>query len=256
MESFNDIIVELFKELNLTGIRYCVLRNYRNVQEINEAEDLDVSVAEDDKERAQELFEKLGWMTPEVNLNKYGHQQYYKWDGKRLYKLDIIWGFYFADGKFSIPIPDQIYSNCETFHEAEIPRTKDGINLLFYHVLLDKGFLSSNNKEQLQWLLTNKEGVIENSMSVEYVENALSSGRKSATVSTLLEQQQLVENSNILHRLSFYFKRAIMLFRRKSVKVAFIGVDGAGKSTVVNALHDYYKDDASIQYFQNCRFRL
>ncbi len=248
MEQFNNIIIELFKKLNIKGVRYCLLRNYRSVQEINEAEDLDVSVAEDDKERAQGLLGQLGWMTPCINLNKYGHQQYYKWDGDRLYKLDIIWGFYFADGKYSIPNPDQIYSSCDFFHEAKIPKTRDGINLLFYHVLLDKGILSNNNKSQLQWLLSKGEGG-NISMNLDYYENALSPDKKPEIISLLLEQQQIVEDNNLKHRLSFIFKRTFMFFRKKTFKVAFIGVDGAGKSTVVNSLLDYYRDDVSIQYF-------
>lgn len=248
MEYFNDIIIEFFKEFNIKGVRYCVLRNYRSVQEINEAEDLDVSVAEDDKEKAQGVLSQLGWMTPSINLNKYGHQQYYKWDGVRLYKLDIIWGFYFADGKYTISNPDNIYLNCVSFFEAKIPRAKDGINLLFYHVLLDKGFLSANNKEQLQWLLS-KDEVCINSMGRELFETELTPDKKSSILALLLEQQQIVKKKKIKHRISFFFKRALLFSRNKTFKVAFIGVDGAGKSTVVNSLLDYYKDDASIQYF-------
>lgn len=249
MESFNDIISEFFNEFNIISIKYCVLRNYRSVQEINEAEDLDISVAEDDIEKAHGLLVKLGWMTPDVNLNKYGHQQYYKWDGARLYKLDIIRGFYFADGKYTVPNPDYIYMNCETFHEAKIPRTCDGIDLLFYHVLLDKGYnISVNNKEQLQWLISRYEGG-NNSIVMELLGTERTVYNKSLIISTLLEKQQIVENSNIKHRLSFFFKRAFLFFRKKTFKIAFIGVDGAGKSTVVNSLQEYYKNNASLQYF-------
>ena len=247
MERFNGIIIDFFEEFNTNGIKYCVLRNYRSVQEINEAEDLDVSVAEEDKDNAQRILANLGWMTPRININKYGHQQFYKWNGARIYKLDIIWGFYYSDGRYSISNPDQIYLNCDSFHEAKIPRTSDGINLLFYHVLLDKGVLSVSNKDQLQWLLSKEEK--DSSMDLLFYEKALSKDKKSEIVSSLVEQRRIEANNPIMHRLSVVFKRAFMFFRKKTFKIAFIGVDGAGKSTVVNSLMGYYKNEASMQYF-------
>jgi thymidylate kinase len=249
MNKLDTILVSLFAELRTCEVEYCILRNYHSIQDINNSDDLDLSVSIKHKSVVNNILNKLSWMSPDINLNQYGHQQYYKWNGNRLYKLDIIWGCYFANGKYRISEKDSIYMNCVQFHGMNIPDPNMGLRLMLLHVILDKGYISDKNKNQIINLM-NKSSDSEVIEIAQYcVEQRVNRDSIKKLELELLNKGFILKNCKRLFTLKFIWKRIIVKFSKKKYRIAFIGVDGAGKSTVVKELKRYYQDKATTQYF-------
>lgn len=252
MIQFHDILTALFNELNINNVSYCVIRNYSSVQEVNKADDLDISISGEDKKNTVNIFCKLGWMTPAINYNKYGHQQFYKWDRKRLYKVDVIWDLSFANGKYILNDNICIYHNPNYIQEAKIPNDQIGLKILFLHVLLDKREMSITNHNNLKRLLSKLNNDKFSDIVEKVIDGVFERNKRDEIIASLLQEKVIIKNSKlavIKHRASNFIKRIQLFFQKKKYKIAIIGLDGTGKSTVVKALGNYYQEKSVTQYF-------
>jgi thymidylate kinase len=249
MEIINCIIEKFFDRLNKEGIEYCLLRNYQSIENINEADDLDVSISNRCQDRAKCILYEMGWMTPDINLNLFGHEQFFKWDGTKLYKLDIIWGFFFSNGEYELRNSDFAYKNCGYISNIKIPEENFGIRLLVLHIVLDKGFVSSENKRQLEYLMRKA------NYSQDYEIGKIILESKGNTIDSVKLKEKII-NQNILDKkhchlfkICFNLKRVKCKCEKKSYKIAIIGIDGTGKSTSINQIKKYYGNKVETQYF-------
>lgn len=252
MERLSYIIYDLFVAFNTESISYLIIRDYDSVTAISQASDIDLSISESDKNKAQTILKKNGWFTPRKNFNHYSHQQFYRWSDNRLYKIDVLWGVYFDDGKYRLNKELDIYSSYDLLDILKIPKPGIGLLLLYLHVLLDKKTLSYKNKNSLYHLLNRCEGEeflylkeikkLVDDETLDYreyeagVENALNNG----TITRSFLPLRFVRRASI---------KFLAHLQKRQYTVALIGVDGSGKSSALQNLTEYYQGSAFTQYF-------
>ena len=184
-DSFIPILDYLFKELNKSHIEYCLLRDYDSPDKINNANDLDISIASCDKIKAIAILDTLGWISIKLAVNDFAHSQYYKWDDTRFYKLDIIWDIFFADGSYRLAPQIIPYDERRSIYNAKLPKSEASIILLLAHMVFDKKTISLKNKDFLRFLHANdpKEAELD-----EVVMCALNSDSDNQTIINVIQK--------------------------------------------------------------------
>lgn len=248
-DNFLPILSDLFQRFNNENISYCILRDFDSFEHINNGGDLDLSIKSNDKGRVIDLLESLTWLTAPFAVNDFSHTQFFKWDGFRLYKLDIIWDCYFEDGKYSLnPIID-IYQCERNLGCARTPSIENAIYLLLSHIAFDKKELSPKNKAFLHYLRIELNGSNELNEFVDFVLNC--DFKNIEVISNYLIKNSIVfKNHYRIWRINKLLKRiCYRLKTRKQYKFVIIGVDGTGKSSALNKVEDYYKNKVHTEYF-------
>lgn len=251
METLIPMLNDLFGDLNTHAIDYVVVRDYETVNSLNRCSDLDISVSESHRTTTLDILKKRNWYTPQKNLNHYSHQQFYNWAGERMYKLDIIWGFYFADGRYSLSSCNSVYAAAILFNGIKIPCPEDGILLLLLHILLDKKSLSKKNKDFMMYLLSNKQ---EDNETTLYARSLCSKDDIALIepiyfIKCLLKKRILLKNYSLVRLLRLINRTFLSHFSKTRYRIALLGVDGCGKSTALASLRNYYVDKSFTQYF-------
>ena len=247
---FNPFFEELFSALNEAKIQYFLMRDYQSVETVQQSEDVDVVMDENSRNKANSVIISSGWQTPKHNINYYGHQQYYKWDGEKVIKLDIIYGLYFGNGLYSIKDQASIFSGVIEFGSARIPKPTDGLLIQICHLIYDKKDISEKNRLFLVYLLsqiTDKDSLLftcGNCLLSENDENVFD------CLGIDLCNKGMVQKHNSFYvEARWLYKKCLAHFvHKKSVTIAIIGVDGTGKSTSINAINEYYGDAVATQY--------
>ncbi len=235
-------LFDLFNEMN---IRYCILRDFFTIEEINKLNDVDVSISFRNKEIVDKLFISLGWFSPKINLNTYSHKQYYKILDGEYNKVDIIWDLYFCDGKYSHYDIQGLYNRCMLLNGIKIPNYTDAILILLLHVVLDKGELSNKNKDNLQRLLLYAVDLeIKN-----LIEDLLLNQINLLEIKKKLLSMGLVRQRD--NRIWKFYRKVKCKFydiKYKQIKVAVIGVDGTGKTSLLKNIAEKYNNTSYTAY--------
>lgn len=235
----------LFDFFNKLNIRYCILRDFFTVEEINNSIDVDISISFRDKETVDKLFTSLGWVSPKINLNTYSHKQYYKILDGKYNKVDIIWDLYFFDGKYSYVDIDELYNRCILLNEIKIPNYTDAISILLLHIVLDKGEISNKNKNNLQRLLLyTVDSEVEN-LAKKLLEKQVS---LLDIKNRLLSMGLIRKRDNRLWKIYRKIKCKIYAIKYKQIKIAVIGVDGTGKTSLLKKIVEKYPNISYTEY--------
>lgn len=236
------VLFDFFNELN---VRYCILRDFFTIEEINNSIDIDVSISFRDKETVDKLFTSLGWFSPKINLNTYSHKQYYKILNGKSKKIDIIWDLFFYDGKYSYTDIEGVYNRCILLNEIKIPNYTDAILILLFHIVLDKGDISNKNKNNLQRLLL----YTADSEVKKLVKKLLENQVNLFDVKKYILSMELVrERNNGLWKTYRKIRCKIYAIKYKQMKVAVIGVDGTGKTSLLKKIAEKYPNTSYIAY--------
>ena len=246
--TFGDLLDGLFYSLNKENIPYFIMRDYMNCESVTNSGDVDVVVEEKYRDRANSIILEEGWKTRKYNLNFYGHQQYYKWDGTRVVKLDIMYGIYFSNGLYSLTNQHSLFSRVEKMGIANIPACEDGLLIHICHLSYDKKEVSDKNRRFLEYLIDNATGT--NEFLLTCAKCILSNNNSLHSIGCdLCHNGLVIKHSSIMVKIRWLYIRSLAHFVHKhSVSIALIGVDGTGKSTSIEAINDYFNDRSVIQY--------
>jgi len=253
---------DLFEALNESHINYCIIRDFESTEQVNNSSDIDVVIKRSNRKDARGLLRSLGWRTPSVNLNVYGHEAFYKWNGSKMLQLDVLWDIYYADGKYKLKDQDEIYKGMGKLGQANIPNNFMAIKMLVLHLLYDKNDVSQKNLQQLRRLLQIYNG--DNDVTVSIARSIVNKGKIDDELrgkswadigkAGLLQLRISVFNKPFrkIKYLAHYVKTRFTLSRLFKIKgdpfkVAIIGVDGGGKSTTISQLQKMYPD-STVQY--------
>lgn len=246
----DKVLENLFSKFNNNNIDYCIIRDFNDLSLINESEDIDLLIRSSDFLRADKLLRYLGWGTPKINPNAFGHVQYYKCEAKKIYKLDILKDLYYADGRYKLNLEKTTICYIQQ-NGIRIPTEEFALLFLVLHIVLDKTFVSEKNAVQLENLMK----TVKNKdnwwwkIAKEIVE------RHDYQLLSKQKYIKEIEKNDCVEKIDnkiWCIKRRLIgrLWRMNIHKNSFavIGVDGTGKSSTIEALKDYYGNDVFVQY--------
>lgn len=246
------ILENIFSALNSEGVDYVVLRDYENPEIMNHSVDLDVSFSEAHRAKAIEVLLKEGWLMPAINPNTYSHTNFFKWDGEKVYKIDVMWGLYFKNGQYEYTDKSVMYNNTLSTYGPKVPDELSGLAFLLLHVIFDKNDISDKNYNQLvkhyellgeesQHTLVQITGIIIKTDDRKLL-------NKADYQKILIAEGYVKERNNFIwklhHRLNFIKWSRLT----KQMSVTVLGVDGTGKSSIISVLDDSFGKDSHVCY--------
>ena len=256
----NDVI-DIIKSLNSNGINYFIIRDYQTIDNIINSKDIDIYIEKSQKKTVDELFKNKGWTNSYFNNNKYPHNQYFKMTNNKIYMFDVVYGFYYGKDNLKLElenITDKIYGR--KIEDINIANQKVALITMLMHIIFDKREISEKNLKILEQMFNDYKDA--NSLSGELVEQIVSEileNKIELTNENIKKYQKEILNTNLLLRnnlknfvIHIYIgvKGLISKFKRRlsNKTVAFIGIDGAGKSSIINCLSNIYGEKSECVY--------
>src|SRR3989344_861252 len=240
---------KIFSAFDQQAIRYCVLRNFEFLYDSNFFwEGLDTVIAKDDYEKTRSILLQQGFSQrkPQFSLQ---HKAFFKLvDGVKV-SFDVqVGGVYWNDMKY---ISESIIANRVRKDFFYVPSDNDTFLMLLVHSILGKRRFKTKYQQILTSLLEQKkvdERKIAHDLSNIFTE------REAEELLKQIKAKQF-KKVRIYHLLSIFLIKSInhvitlsaltlrwIRWKRPCMPaplISIIGPDGAGKSTLVNALQDY-----------------
>ena len=147
-----ELLLHVFHTIEQANIRYCVLRGYEELDEIEDGGDVDLLVQADQIERFREVLGRLEF----VMLPVWGHAPHrffvgYDQSADRWLKLDVVTTVAF--GKPIHAIETNLASSClDRRYRREptfVPSPEDELLTLLLHCLLDKAAFAPNRRARI-----------------------------------------------------------------------------------------------------------
>ena len=247
----------MFELFNKENINYFILRDYYNVSSIYNTQDIDIYVSSKDKNNIKKIFMNEGLYTPLLNDNKYPHKQFYKIINNKIVKFDIVFGLYFGKANYFLKNNYEL-NNRRIVNGVFVPNEQLSLIGLILHIIFDKKVISDKNLKNLKYMLK------------EYKNNSYNIGNDILDVcSNLLKEEvntpllKIQEykiimkkyiSKNIIKNVYLHLKRKInallkiIVNRMSKRSIAFVGVDGSGKSSTINNINDLLYQRSKIVY--------
>lgn len=267
-----EVLKKVFASINGAGIHYLVLRNYDLLPDEIIRGDIDLLVSPHDAKALQSILKDMGFLViPDIFPHVFA--LFYNVKSGFLVKLDIIDRFVFGR-RISISFPgeyEELVLKRRIFSKGiYIPSPEDEVFLLLLHCLGDKGFIQPSYREKLQKLISF-------SLDTGYLECFLSRvfGQEvSQRVLRRISEKCYIDVIRLRHQLIIYligklnvqnffvllkilkqkFTRKIL--GRKGLKIALLGPDGSGKTTIAQRIRDRRIFDVKTVYMGQNNFLL
>ncbi|MBU0660580.1 hypothetical protein KKG22_00190 [Patescibacteria group bacterium] len=193
----------IFKLLNDAGILYVVMRHYDPIEQLNEQKDIDILVNPKQKKKLIKILKEFGFISRSFPTIDWRHEEYIYIDNieKKIICFDIQTKLIFGKKRFfCLNKVETVLENRIKKENIYIPNKVDASVLFLYHRHLDKGDRQAN-----------------------------------VSMDELHEKRYVLQRN--IHACIFTLHKIILLFKPVNLLV-FIGVDGAGKSTLINKVKE------------------
>ncbi len=256
MTKIKPIIKKVLTEFNNESIKYCVLRNYEFLLDPNQPPgfDFDVSIAEEDKQKVERIFAKNGFIKkpPQFSHKHQGYSYFSKEDLKKL-GFDVQWnGVVWNDMYY---LKNDIYSQRKKVGFLYTVSDEDAFIMYLCHSILGKRFFKEKYRQKLQELAKKELDFT----AIAQRLNILFKNKRAGKM--LIEQVKANKFDEIIKNRYHYIKRFILwnhlplfivlffrwinekVIKRPQPLIAFIGPDGAGKSTTAERIKRILEDN-------------
>ncbi len=251
-----SIFATALQEMNLAGIRYALLRDEDVFSP--DLSELDLLVWPQDRRKYVQLMRKLGFIEKRGKIP--GKSVLMHWDGKRLKLLDTHYAF-IQNGIQYLGLDGVDRRLGENRFGYSTLSREDRLVHLFFHNLLGKGHLQEKH-------LPVVEKILHDSPDKEYMRSRINdqkvrdifahfmdhpevftTDKKMAAAASGTISKQLLRSS-LSNRLNHFSKKHLdSISRRQSgVQIAFMGVDGAGKTTTIDEVRRHLDCAGKIKY--------
>ena len=242
----------VFLELNKNKILYFVLRDYEDLQIDG---DIDIYLCREQLKKVKDILNTMGWLDLKINTNAIGHIQFFKYDDGRFFKIDFLNNTCFNNGHYWLNKKYCSLLNGVVLHPKGyfVPNNFVGFVLLLCHCVLDKSFFSSKNWQQLislakEIIETKQDRLLPNDLHSLIVQISQNIKPDVGYCLKIIKRNRIViKEKHLLLELRRYFNIVRSKVQRKP-NVAFVGVDGSGKSTTIKNLFDVVGERASYAY--------
>jgi thymidylate kinase len=253
----HTLLLHVFKQLEQTQIRYCVIRGYEELETLDDRGDVDLLVAAEQMPELRVILSQLQF----VRLPSWGHaphQFYVAYDEAtdRWLKLDIV-----TEVVYGKPIPTlatDLAAGClarrQPRGETYVPAPEDELITLLLHCLLDKGAFAPHRLARVQAL---RHEVRDEALMNRLLRSVWAADMTWARLASLIDNESwsalLAEAAGIARRLKRGQRLAAvrrrvgsMVLRKldrvagalqpRSLTVALLAPDGGGKTTLATEL--------------------
>lgn len=256
-------MVKILKKIN--KYEYFVLRDYDDENKINNCSDVDMYVSEKDINKVQKILEKEGFVLQKNIPCKYPHLQYKK-ISDRIYRFDVVTKLMYGKNQYYF-IPEKnnlTYETDKTNFDVKIPNKQLAIYTMLLHILFDKNDFSEKNYTLMQNLI--KKEKTDNDVINKIIEDIRNNDIEKCN-NNIQNYQKLVLDNNIMKSnpakkycdFKILIKKIYTALKRRLERrnVAVIGVDGSGKSTTIEELHNILGSESIIVYMglKNFKFK-
>lgn len=264
----HELLLAVFKNMAKENIRYCLLRDYDQLDQFANGGEVDLLVQRNQLKPLRDLLTQLGF----VGLPGWGHAPHhfyvaYDENSDSWLKLDVVTEV--AYGKpiqaLRTTLAGVCLGNRRRTGPIFVPSPEDELVTLLLHCVLDKGYFRPARRRRLQALRhqVTKERYL-SALLVSFWLPAMTWSRLAALIDSgnwaaLLAERKLVAarlagrdrlgtlgrqaRNRVLRKLN----RWINAQRPRSITVALLAPDGAGKSTLAAAIrHSFYFPVRSI----------
>lgn len=254
----NDL-KNIFLAMNKEKIRYIVLRNYLPIDNLNFGDDIDIFVHPIDIEKLKKILIKNGWKLRKIPREDWGHTGAFKISSSchKVYMLDIQTNLFFSKDRIKIVDKNTIINKRKFLNNSIFaPNEVHGFFLYIFRLALEKDSLNDKHFFQAKILW---EKCRENINYLKIIE-------KDFDHFIYKELIKIINNRELITDREYYKKLAINLRKNyppckansilelwqklkirlsqyknlfnKINLIVFIGVDGSGKTTLINKLRE------------------
>lgn len=248
---------ELIDALNKKGIRYCLLRD--TDLQAPDLDELDLLIWPEHRPEFEAVMRELNFTPRKLGIPR--KEVFACFSGGKLRLLDVHYAF-IQDGIVYMPLAGVYGRLAKTPEGFKTLPAEDQLLHLFYHNLIGKKHLQSKHLPLIKQLLAGSPDLdylknqipstAINKMFERFLEDPLSfaNNRKMAARAAKKIRRALTLRSPANWFRSFYNRSLKQLFhRRRGVHFAFMGVDGAGKSTVIKAVQKQLQEAGKIKFY-------
>lgn len=246
----NTFLNRFFKDLESNDVDYCVLRNYQNLPEINEGNDIDVLVSQENLKKILNILQSYKDLEiTGVVARSYVHNVFIfgvEWGEFRSIQLDFITELSWK-GQLFLDVKD-VLSDRLTYKNFYIPSPIDEAIVSFFTSLLYGAFIKEKYLDRISHIVSQNPAVTKSKLTIffgSFLADKIVRNIQSNDMTTLLEYNLRYKisliKSNIrrsplrsIHRYFQYYKKESLIRLGRKFRVVFLGPDGAGKSTIIN----------------------
>jgi thymidylate kinase len=246
-------LTQLFSHLNQVGIRYVVLRGYLPITQLASEPDIDIFVEPSKGLTLREALATLKWRRVVVACPDSSQHFYEFWDAaaRRITKLHIVTEVAFSDhGIWRFSGEGQIWAGATRDSDVSIPLPETAALLLALRLIWDKKHISSRHKmffKEVLGAMREKKCPGPGMELIRLAEPHILSGniqglrdlREHSVASGLLRRGPRSAGQRIKRVFCTLAARVgNRVAARLPLRVAIVGPDGAGKSTLVACLRE------------------
>jgi len=236
--------------LSRAGVSYVVLRGFDPLAELATSIDIDVFIPEEELAAAVPILESNGWLRRASQTGRYPHSFFDAWDhpsgGVR--SLDVVTELCYGADLLTLRGGAAVLTTAVDVGGVRTPAPWYHLFTLALHVVLDKGVLSVNNARRLEAAVAaisrDREGADafvrafgEDAKGFldAFVHAVTKPGCDLRVLTIRARRLACLSPQRIKSRFSSLGRRIRQLVRPVA-RIAIIGIDGSGKSTLIDAL--------------------
>lgn len=258
MASKAKVFFRLLESLNDQKIRYCLLRSKDDA--LFYETELDILVWPQDKNKFKETLLRhdfVCWKSRMI-LKK---QVFAQFDGEQLFLLDVHYAL-IQNGIEYMELTGVDKRLVRDENQFFILSPEDRLLHYFYHNFIGKDFFQPKHLPAVQAILNEGSDLsyinnkIDNSVIETVFKNFITkpeqfTAKSKQTANAVQDVKSSLLHKELKNRLRNWFRKyfAARVYRsKKGIHFAFIGVDGAGKSSVINALEHKLEQLNGLKY--------
>jgi thymidylate kinase len=265
----NELLLRSFSELDAKRVVYCLMRDYEQLDQIQDDRDIDVLV--DQRQLAETccVLRGLGFL----RIPARGHAPHhffvaYHEESDLWIELDVVTEVCCGRPIYALRtgLAEGCLRNRRRRDPTFVPSAEDELVMLLLHCVLDKGCVTSPRRERLTRLVdeVNREqyvtGLLAACWSPEMTWTKLSArirggdwdallGERTAVARHLARRDRLgTIHRKVRDRVLRQFDRVSRVLRPRSLSVTLLAPDGAGKTTLARGIQDTFRYPARSIY--------
>lgn len=235
-----------FASFDRYQVRFLVLRGYTPLSDLATAADIDILVHPKDVGNARIALREAGWLRRRLQTGVAPHEffDFIDGDGRFCYMLDVLYGLSYGGAGYELRGLQVVFETVRRRAGVPVPNPSIALFLFALHVLLDKGSLSAASLLRAERMaedarivepsdiLTQGFGTDAADLVAAFLQLLRSGGSDVAGLQARATNLAAMRTTRMRRRFD-RIRVALVRSRARPFRVAVVGMDGSGKSTVI-----------------------